>query len=118
VRFWSEANVRRPAFQVGVGGQHEPQFHADDGLAGPLVIAEDPRPQLACGINRRGPRRRRPAPALATPLPRSGRFQNGSKQRPGIEVIYLTDDPQVTLYETRAIIGSPLPSKAHVTHLH
>ncbi len=45
---------------------------------------------------------------------RPGRFQNGSEQRPGIEVIYLTDDPQVTLYETRAIVGSPLPGRANV----
>jgi hypothetical protein len=44
---------------------------------------------------------------------RPGRFHNGSEQRPGIEVIYLTDDPQVTLYETRAVVGSPLPGKAN-----
>jgi hypothetical protein len=29
-------------------------------------------------------------------------------------VIYLTDDPQVALYEVRAVYGSPLPGKGHV----
>jgi RES domain-containing protein len=42
---------------------------------------------------------------------RAGRFQDGSPQRPGIEVIYLTDNPQVALYEVRAVIGSPLPGQ-------
>ncbi len=55
----------------------------------------------------------------ATPLAyhhtttRSGRFHNGSEERPGISAIYLTDDPQVTLYEVRAMIGSLLPGLAN-----
>ena len=44
----------------------------------------------------------------------AGRFHNGSAQRPGIEVIYLTDDPQVALYEIRAVFGSRLPGRASV----
>jgi hypothetical protein len=61
-----------------------------------------------------------PAQHGATPLAHahtavlSGRFHNGTAQRPGIQVIYLTDDPQVALYEVRAVLGSPLPGQANV----
>jgi hypothetical protein len=44
---------------------------------------------------------------------RAGRFHNGSEQRPGIPALYLTDDPQVTLYEVRLVVGSPLPGQAN-----
>jgi RES domain-containing protein len=52
--------------------------------------------------------------AYAHTATRPGRFHNGSEQRPGIEAIYLTDDPQVALYEVRAVLGSPLPGKGNV----
>jgi hypothetical protein len=52
--------------------------------------------------------------ASAHTVKHTGRFHNGSEQRPGIEVIYLTDDPQVALYEVRAVLGSPLPGKGNV----
>lgn len=40
-----------------------------------------------------------------------GRFNSGSAERPGVEAIYLTDDPRVALIEVREVIGSGLPGQ-------
>ena len=45
---------------------------------------------------------------------RTGRFQNGSADRPGVEILYLTDDPRVALFEVREIVGSGLPGQPSV----
>jgi hypothetical protein len=55
--------------------------------------------------------------AYAHTATRPGRFHNGSEQRPGIEAIYLTDDPQVALYEVRAVLGSPFPGQSNAPNL-
>jgi hypothetical protein len=43
-----------------------------------------------------------------------GRFNAGSSQRPGFQVIYLAEDPLVALFEVNALLGSPLPGQPYL----
>jgi hypothetical protein len=49
--------------------------------------------------------------ALATAHTRTipSRFSAASLARPGFELLYLAEDHQVALFETQALLGSPLP---------
>lgn len=44
----------------------------------------------------------------------SGRFHHGTADRPGAAVLYLTEDPVTSLFEVRAVYGSPLPDRTYV----
>jgi hypothetical protein len=42
------------------------------------------------------------------------RFNAGSPERPGFELLYLAEDHEVALFEVKALLGSPLPGETFV----